>query len=337
MKLSKKEKSYIYDRVKWYGYDLGSTKDFIVKLYFFDEDDYSEDVDGSPAAYYTSMNTLFNILADRGIKYKEVIDINEYLYVEFSSKEIYKYIKYDLYKERRKPTKKERKAEKRSFEEMVKFYATLDFGDLNEAQPFVGGRITSMKDLGVEVTPYEDVDIEDNSIAKRIVDNVSKELGKIKDKFFPQKSEEAVLDKVEMANSIEKRVYDDINEELKKINEEIDNGPKEYHIEGNIIMGNEAEELIRKASEENADAIKELRNEIMDIYEGNDKVRVLDEGESVENTIYVDEDGNPESADVRVKMTPENAMLAYIKGLAEFRKRQTGEDIRVVNEEGEEL
>lgn len=30
-------------------------------------------------------------------------------------------------------------------------------------------------------------------------------------------------------------------------------------------------------------------------------------------------------------------MLAYIKGLAEFRKRQTGEDIRVVNEEGEEL
>ena len=102
-------------------------------------------------------------------------------------------------------------------------------------------------------------------------------------------------------------------------------------------MGNEAEELIRKASEENVDAIKELRNEIMSIYEGNDKVRVLDEGESVENIIHVDEDGNPESADVRVKMTPENAMLAYIKELANFRKRQTGEDIRVVNEEGEEL
>lgn len=285
MKLTKKEKSYIYDRVKWYGYDLGSTKDFIVKLYFFDEDDYSEDVDGSPAAYYTSMNTLFNILADRGIKYKEVIDINEYLYVEFSSKEIYKYIKYDINKGRRKPTKKEKKAEKRSNEKLKNFF--LGLGDLNEAQPFVSGRITSLEDLGVEVTPYEDVDIEDNSIAKRIVDNVSKELEKIKDKYFPQKSDEAVLDKVEKAKSIEKRVYDDINEELKKINEEntID---REYHIEGNIVM------------EDN-------------------------------------EDGNPERAEVKVKMNPEDAMLAYIKGLAEFRKRQTGEDIRVVNEEGEEL
>lgn len=370
MKLTKREKSYIYDRVKWYGYDLGSTKDFIVKLYFFDEDDYSEDVDGSPAVYYTSMNTLFNILADRGIKYKEVIDINEYLYVEFSSKEIYKYIKYDLYKGRRRPTKKERKAEKRSNKELMKFYATLDFGDLNEAQPFVGGRITSMKDLGIEVTPYEDVDIEDNSITKRIVDNVSKELGKIKDKFFPQKTEEADLEKVEKANSIEKRVYDDINEELKKINEEIginndleENDPikklyrgeaseeekeeifnnvhKEYHIKGNILMGDNTPEdidtLPLNPSEEDINNIKELRKEIINIYEGNDKVRVLDEGESVENRIHVDEDGNPERADVRVKMTPENAMLAYIKELANFRRKQTGEDIRVVNEEGEEL
>ena len=51
MKLSKKEKSYIYDRVKWYGYNLGSTKDFIVKLYFFEEEDYSENEDGTIAAY----------------------------------------------------------------------------------------------------------------------------------------------------------------------------------------------------------------------------------------------------------------------------------------------
>ena len=95
--------------------------------------------------------------------------------------------------------------------------------------------------------------------------------------------------------------------------------------------------LLLKSSEENTDAIKELRNELKSIYEDDDKVRVLDEGESVENRIYVDEDGNPERAEVKVKMTPEDAMLAYIKGLAEFRKRQTGEDIRVVNEEGEEL
>ena len=335
MKLTKKEKSYIYDRVKWYGYDLGSTKDFIVKLYFFEGDDYSPNEDDTVAAYYTSMNTLFNILADRGITYKEYIDEEGFFNIEFSSKEIYKYIKYDINKGRRRPTKKEKKAEKRSNEELKNFF--LGLGDINEAQPFVGGRITSIKDLGVEVTPYEDVDIEDNSIAKRIVDNVSKELGKIKDKFFPQKSDEADLDKVKIANSIAKRVYDDINEELKKINEEIDNDPKEYHIEGNIIMRSEVEEVILKAAEENADAIKELRKEIMDIYEGNDKVRVLEEGESIENIIHVDEDGNPESADVRVKMTPENAMLAYIKELANFRRKQTGEDIRVVNEEGEEL
>ena len=80
MKLSKKEKSYIYDRVKWYGYNLGSTKDFIVKLYFFEEEDYSENEDGTIAAYYTSMNTLFNILADRGIEYKEAIDIDGYFF-----------------------------------------------------------------------------------------------------------------------------------------------------------------------------------------------------------------------------------------------------------------
>ena len=50
-------------------------------------------------------------------------------------------------------------------------------------------------------------------------------------------------------------------------------------------MGDDAEKLILKSSEENKDTIKELRKEIMSIYEGNDKVRVLDEGESVENRI----------------------------------------------------
>ena len=88
MKLSKKERNYIYDRVKWYGCDLGSTKDFIVKLYFFEGDDYSADENDKLVAYYGDMNTLFNILADRGISYKEYNDPDEYFYVEFSSKEI---------------------------------------------------------------------------------------------------------------------------------------------------------------------------------------------------------------------------------------------------------
>lgn len=222
MKLTKKEKGYIYDRVKWHGYDLGSTKDFIVKLYFFDEEDYSEDVDGSPAAYYTSMNTLFNILADRGIKYKEVININEYLYVEFSSKEIYKYIKYDLYKGRKKKklTPLERRLERESLKRLVDFFTIEDHDELNNLQPIVG-----------------------------------------------------------------RTVY--VPEQMPPIMEGM------YSIE--------------------------------------------EKADSIEKRIHVDEDGTPESADVRVKMTPENAMLAYIKGLAEFRKRQTGEDIRVVNEEGDEL
>lgn len=281
MKLSKKEKSYIYDRVKWYGYNLGSTKDFIVKLYFFEEEDYSENEDGTVAAYYTSMNTLFNILANRGITYKEAIDIDGYFYVEFSSKEIYKYIKYDINKgkKRKKLTPLERRLKREYIDRLEDYY--------------------------------------------RIDDTID---------YIPSDGKEGVVE----VNSIVKRVYNDIDEELKKINEEI-NTDKEYHIEGNITMGDDAEKLILKSSEEDKDAIKELRKEIMSIYEGDDKVRVLDEGESVENRIYVDEDGNPERAEVKVKMTPEDAMLAYIKGLAEFRKRQTGEDIRVVNEEGEEL
>ena len=303
MKLSKKEKSYIYDRVKWYGYNLGSTKDFIVKLYFFEEDDYSENEDGTIAAYYTSMNTLFNILADRGIEYKEAIDIDGYFFVEFSSKEIYKYIKYDINKgkKRRKLTPLERRLKKEYIDRLEDYYR-ID----NTIDSIMAGRATYIP--------------EENLLSTIDID------------YIPSDGKEGVVE----VNSIVKRVYDDIDEELKKINEEI-NTDKEYHIEGNITMGDDAEKLILKSSEENTDAIKELRKEIMSIYEGNDKVRVLDEGESVENRIYVDEDGNPESADVKVKMNPEDAMLAYIKGLAEFRRKQTGEDIRVVNEEGEEL
>lgn len=303
MKLSKKEKSYIYDRVKWYGYNLGSTKDFIVKLYFFEEEDYSENEDGTIAAYYTSMNTLFNILADRGIEYKEAIDIDGYFFVEFSSKEIYKYIKYDINKgkKRRKLTPLERRL-KREYIDRLEDYYRID----NTIDSIMAGRATYIP--------------EENLLSIIDID------------YIPSDGKEGVVE----VNSVVKRVYDDIDEELKKINEEI-NTNKEYHIEGNITMRDDAEKLILKSSEENTDAIKELRKEIMSIYEGDDKVRVLDEGESVENRIYVDEDGNPERADVKVKMNPEDAMLAYIKGLAEFRKRQTGEDIRVVNEEGEEL
>lgn len=303
MKLSKKEKSYIYDRVKWYGYNLGSTKDFIVKLYFFEEEDYSENDDGTIAAYYTSMNTLFNILADRGIEYKEAIDIDGYFFVEFSSKEIYKYIKYDINKgkKRKKLTPLERRLKREYIDRLEDYYRIDDTID-----SIMAGRATYIP--------------EENLLSTIDID------------YIPSDGKEGVVE----VNSIVKRVYDDIDEELKKINEEIDTN-NEYHIEGNITMGDDAESLILKSSEENTDAIKELRNELKSIYEDDDKVRVLEEGESVENRIDVDEDGNPERANVKVKMNPEDAMLAYIKGLAEFRKRQTGEDIRVVNEEGEEL
>lgn len=311
MKLSKKEKSYIYDRVKWYGYNLGSTKDFIVKLYFFRRDDYLDDLEGNIEVYYTDMNTLFNILANRGITYKEYFDERECLTIEFSSKDIYKYIKYDINKgkKRKKLTPLERRLERESNKRIEEFLKNEFTGNLEDIQPFMTGRALfsveesdPFEDLGIEVTPYEEVDIEKNSIAKRIVDNVNKELEKIKDKYFSHEEEK-----------------------------------KEYHIEGNITIGDNIDHLPLNPSEEDKDTIKELRKEIMSIYEGDDKVRVLDEGESVENRIYVDEDGNPERAEVKVKMTPENAMLAYIKGLAEFRKKQTGEDIRVVNEEGDEL
>lgn len=311
MKLSKKEKSYIYDRVKWYGYNLGSTKDFIVKLYFFRRDDYLDDLEGKIEVYYTDMNTLFNILANRGITYKEYFDERECLTIEFSSKEIFKFIKYDINrgKKKKKLTPLERRLERESDKRIEEFLKNEFTGNLEDIQPFMSGRALfsieesdPFEDLGIEVTPYEEVDIEKNSIAKRIVDNVNKELEKIKDKYFSHEEEK-----------------------------------KEYHIEGNIMMGDNIDHLPLNPSEEDKEAIKELRKEIMSIYEGDDKVRVLDEGESVENRIYIDEDGNPERAEVKVKMTPENAMLAYIKGLAEFRKKQTGEDIRVVNEEGDEL
>lgn len=42
------------------------------------------------------MERLFKILSKRGITYKEYFDKDEYLTIEFSSKEIYKYIKYDI-------------------------------------------------------------------------------------------------------------------------------------------------------------------------------------------------------------------------------------------------
>lgn len=255
MKLSEKEKSYIYDRVKWYGYNLGSTKDFTVKLYFFRRDDYLDDLEGKIEVYYSDMNTLFNILANRGITYKEYFDEREILAIEFSSKEIFKYIKYDINrgKKKRKLTPLERRLERESDKRIEEFLKNEVTGNLEDIQPFITGKALFTIEEGIEVTPYEEVDIEKNSIAKRIVDNVSKELGKIKDKYFPHEEEK-----------------------------------KEYHIEGNI-------------------------------------------------TIEDNEEENPESAEVKVKMNPEDAMLAYIKGLAEFRKRQTGEDIRVVNEEGEEL
>ena len=336
MKLSKKEKSYIYDRVKWYGYNLGSTKDFIVKLYFFRRDDYLDDLEGKIEVYFSDMNTLFNILANRGITYKEYFDERECLTIEFSSKEIFKYIKYDINrgKKKKKLTPLERRLERESDKRIEEFLKNEFTGNLEDIQPFMSGRALfsieesdPFENLGIEVTPYEEVDTKNNSIVKRIVDNVNKELEKIKDKYFPHETDE---------NDPVKKLYR--GEATEEEKEEIYNGVhKEYHIKGNITMGDDAEKLILKSSEENADAIKELRKEIMSIYEGDDKVRVLEEGESVENRIYVDEDGNPERADVKVKMNPEDAMLAYIKGLAEFRRKQTGEDIRVVNEEGEEL
>lgn len=336
MKLSKKEKSYIYDRVKWYGYNLGSTKDFIVKLYFFRRDDYLDDLEGKIEVYYTDMNTLFNILANRGITYKEYFDERECLTIEFSSKEIYKYIKYDINKGKKKMklTPLERRLERESDKRIEEFLKNEFTGNLEDTQPFIAGKALftieesdPFEDLGVEITPYEDIDTKNNSIVKRIVDNVNKELEKIKDKYFPHETDE---------NDPVKKLYrGEASEEEKE--EIFNNVHKEYHIRGNIIMGDNIDYLPLNPSEEDKDAIKELRNELKSIYEDDDKVRVLEEGESVENRIYVDEDGNPESADVKVKMNPEDAMLAYIKGLAEFRKRQTGEDIRVVNEEGDEL
>lgn len=339
MKLSKKEKSYIYDRVKWYGYDLGSTKDFIVKLYFFEEDDYSEDEEGKMIAYYSGMNRLFNILADRGISYKEYNDPDEYFYVEFSSKEIYKYIKYDINKgkNKKKLTPLERRLKKESAKRLKEFFKIESSKEIEDIQPFIPGRVIyteesdPFENLGIEVTPYKEIDVETNSIAKRIVDNVSKELENIKDKYFSHEANEK--------DPIKKLYSGEATEEEK---EEIYNRiHKEYHIKGNIMMGDNIPESIDhlplNPSEEDKEAIKELRKEIMDIFEGNDKVRVLDEGEYVENRISLDEDGNPESAEVKVKMTPDNAVLAFIKGLADFRRKQTGEDIRVVNEEGEEI
>ena len=216
MKLSKKEKSYIYDRVKWYGYNLGSTKDFIVKLYFFEEEDYSENEDGTIAAYYTSMNELFKLLADRGIEYKEAIDIDGYFFVEFSSKEIYKYIKYDINrgKKKKKLTPLERRLKREYIDRLEDYYRIDDTID-----SIMAGRATYIP--------------EENLLSTIDID------------YIPSDEKEGVVE----VNSIVKRVYNDIDEELKKINEEI-NTDKEYHIEGNITMGDDAESLILKSSEE---------------------------------------------------------------------------------------
>ena len=330
MKLSKKERNYIYDRVKWYGCDLGSTKDFIVKLYFFEGDDYSADENDKLVAYYGDMNTLFNILADRGISYKEYNDPDEYFYVEFSSKEIFKYIKYDINEGKKKLTPLERRLKKESANRLKEFFKIESSKELEDIQPFIPGRgivESPFENLGIEVTPYNEIDTESNSITKRIVDNVSKELEKIKDKYFPHKTDE---------NDPVKKLYrGEATEEEKE--EIFNNVHKEYHIKGNIIMGDNIDHLPLNPSEEDINNINELRKEIMDIFEGNDKVRVLDEGESVENRILLDEDGNPESADVKVKMSMDDAMIGFIRAMADFRRKQTGEDIRVVNEEGEEL
>ena len=275
------------------------------------------------------MNEVFKLLADRGIEYKEAIDIDGYFFVEFSSKEIYKYIKYDINKgkKKKKLTPLERRLERESDKRIEEFLKNEFTGNLEDIQPFIAGKTLFTIEEGVDITPYEDIDTKNNSIVKRIVDNVNKELEKIKDKYFPHETDEN--------DPIKKLYRGEASEEEKE--EIYNNVHKEYHIRGNIIMGDNIDHLPLNPSEENTDTIKELRNELKSIYEDDDKVRVLDEGESVENRIYVDEDGNPERADVKVKMNPEDAMLAYIKGLAEFRKRQTGEDIRVVNEEGEEL
>lgn len=179
MKLSKKEKNYIYDRVKWYGYNLGSTKDFIVKLYFFRRDDYLDDLEGNIEVYFTDMNTLFNILANRGITYKEYFDEAGNLTIEFSSKEIYKYIKYDINrgKKKKKLTPLERRLERESDERLKEFFKNEFSGNLEDIQPFLAGRAIFIPEenlistLDIDYIPYDEKSakgiILTNSIAKK--------------------------------------------------------------------------------------------------------------------------------------------------------------------------
>ena len=97
-------------------------------------------------------------------------------------------------KKKKKLTPLERRLERESHKRLEEFFKNDSSEKLEDMQPFIPGRVIYLieddpiKNLGVEITPYEDVDIEDNSITKRIVDNVSKELEKIKDKYFPQKN-----------------------------------------------------------------------------------------------------------------------------------------------------
>ena len=272
MKLSKREKKYIYDRVKWSGYALGSTKDFAVKLYFLRRDDYLDDEEGNVYEYFYDMCILFSMLAKRDITYRHYYDENEYLVVEFSSKEIYKFIKYDINrgKKKKKLTPLERRLERESNDRLKEFFKIESSEKLEDVQPFIPGRAIYLP----EENPIKDLDIN-----------------------YTPHDEEGMYKRVK-ANPIAERVYDYINEELKKINEEI--GIKNG-FEVNINTSENVDKLPINSNGEESNEIKELRKEIMDIYEGDDKVRVLKENESVENVIHLDEDGNPESAEVKVK------------------------------------
>lgn len=260
MKLTKKVKRYIYDRVKWYGYNLGSTKDFVVKLYFFRRDDYLDDEEGNVYEYFYSMERLFNILSKKGITYKEYFDENEYLTIEFSSKEIYKYIKYDINrgKKKKKLTPLERRLERESHKRLEEFFKIDSSEELEDMQPFIPGRAIYLP--------------EDNPIKNSDIN--------------PTPHDEKDMYKRVKSNPIAKRVYNYISEELKKINEE-DKLPQE--------------------------------------------------GESVENKIYMDENGTPKESEVKVKMTANEVMSGFLNELLHFKKNKDEKNIRVVNEEGDEI
>lgn len=172
-------------------------------------------------------------------------------------------------KKKKKLTPLERRLKRESNDRLKEFFKIESSAKLEDIQPFIAGRAiypeeNPIKDSDIDYTPYD---------------------------------EEGMYKRVK-ANPIAKRVYNYIKEELKKINEEIG-------IKNDFEVNNNASENVDKlpinANGEESNEIKELRKEIMDIYEGVDKVRVLNENESVENVIHLDEDGNPESAEVKIK------------------------------------